>query len=88
MKVKFNDSEEKEITEEEFEEIINEIIDNGYYFTNISYSFPGYDDLNNTMNSSFSESVTIVENTKEYRGIKLNLPYSADGWGVDIYYDK
>lgn len=88
MKVKFNDSEEKEITEEEFENLADELINSGWYISNISYSFPSYDDLNNTMNSSFSESVTIVENTKEYRGIKLNLPYSADGWGVDIDYDK
>lgn len=76
MKVKFNNSEEIEITEEEFEEIINEIIDNGYYFTNISYSFPDSD-------QEFNEKVAIVGNTKEYKGIKLNSIVPMDGWGVD-----
>ena len=74
MKVKFNNSEEIEITEEEFENLADELINSGWYISNISYSFPGYDDLNNTINSSFSENVTIVGNTKE--------------WGDDIDYDK
>lgn len=66
MKIKFNNSEEIEITEEEFENLADELINSGWYISNISYSFPDYDDLNNTMNSSFNENVIILENKVRY----------------------
>jgi hypothetical protein len=52
-------NEEIQLTKEEFEELVDKLIENKWYITSVSYTFPGLDDLNDN-NTAFTENVTII----------------------------
>lgn len=64
IKVKIGNQEEISITEEEFEDLVDRLIENRWYITKVSYSFPEISGLE--MKSEFTEYVTVVGNTKDW----------------------